>query len=650
VVVISTPSNDKSASHGGAPIRGVRTLLLGTALVVLLCAFTLDSNLRFGRYITAASLPNGAVFLFVVALCGNALVRRLRPRAALNVAELAILFSMLYVSAALPQASVAETLVTLAAPPPAAAAKLGNFEWQIPSWLQVQNPAAVRLFWRGLRTTGGAIPWSAWIVPLLGWSVFVALLLFSLYCLSRAFAHRWIREERVTFPLMELPLELLRSHDSPTPLWRSPLLYLGAVIPATMIVLGELHGYYPAMPEWQQILSFRTGEAWTDPPLNVLSDFTISVWPLVVGISYMLNGEVAVSIWLFHLLFQLQLLIWALAGYSPRVQSGALAFNSLDWIHSTEFGAAVVLSASLLLSVRREVARAAVTLFRRRDEELLVPPWAVAGFALANAGMLAWARAAGANALIGAAFLLCLYAIVIALARLVAAGGLYLVDNGATPQGLVYGLAGARTLAPGSQFVLAGQEALFGRADMSFLYFATNDSKLAAETGTENRWHSAGAVLSVAAALLSAYVFLIAWGYRYGAATFRAWPLNGMLTNVLDRTAGFATAAHGPNPWTYFGIAAGMLIGGFLLFMNRRFLWWAVSPFGFVVASSENITGQIWSSVFLGWLIAALVRRWGGLRAYRVLRPFFLGLILGDAVTFCSVVVMECVVGVRSGR
>src|SRR5205085_3734530 len=135
-------------------------------------------------------------------------------------------------------------------------------------------------------------------------------------------------------------------------------------------------------PEAQQILSFRIGEAWTDPPPNALSDFTISIWPLVVVISYMLNGEVAISIWLFHLLFQLQLLLWALAGYGPRAQAGAAAFNSLDWIHSAEFGAAITLSASLLLSLRREVVRAVMALFRRRSGDLPVPPWCVAGFAL----------------------------------------------------------------------------------------------------------------------------------------------------------------------------------------------------------------------------------------------------------------------------
>ena len=93
---------------------------------------------------------------------------------------------------------------------------------------------------------------------------------------------------------------------------------------------------------------------------------------------------------------------------------------------------------------------------------------------------------------------------------------------------------------------------------------------------------------------------------------------------------------------------AGAGIALFLLFLHRRFLWWAISPFGFVVASSWNIAYQIWSSVFIGWVVAALVRRYGGLKIYRAFRPFFLGLILGDAVTYCLVVLLESVLGVRA--
>jgi len=97
--------------------------------------------------------------------------------------------------------------------------------------------------------------------------------------------------------------------------------------------------------------------------------------------------------------------------------------------------------------------------------------------------------------------------------------------------------------------------------------------------------------------------------------------------------------------WSATIVGAG--IGLFLLAMNRRFTWWRISPLGFVIASSENVSGQIWGGAFIGWLISSLVKRYGGMPVYRRLRPFFLGLILGDVVVYCTVVLLESVIGVR---
>jgi len=96
--------------------------------------------------------------------------------------------------------------------------------------------------------------------------------------------------------------------------------------------------------------------------------------------------------------------------------------------------------------------------------------------------------------------------------------------------------------------------------------------------------------------------------------------------------------------WSATIVGAG--IGLFLLAMNRRFTWWRISPLRFVIASSENVSRQIWGGAFIGWLISSLVKRYGG-PVYRKLRPFFLGLILGDVVVCCTVVLLESVIGVR---
>jgi len=91
----------------------------------------------------------------------------------------------------------------------------------------------------------------------------------------------------------------------------------------------------------------------------------------------------------------------------------------------------------------------------------------------------------------------------------------------------------------------------------------------------------------------------------------------------------------------------GAAIGWLLMSLNRRFTWWRISPLGFVIASSFNVSGQIWGGAFIGWLVSSLVKRYGGMPIYRKLRPFFLGLILGDIVVYCTVVLLESLIGVR---
>jgi hypothetical protein len=648
-----------------APVRfrPACALLTGAACVAALTALSLFSNLRYGRYITASSLPSGAMFFFVLVLCVSAALGRLRRAWGLTPAELALVFGMLLISAALPQASVAETLVTLCASPayfPKSGPSAGAYGGEQAPWLLVRDAEAVRRFYEGdgpSFTGWRAVPWAAWAAPLAGWSAFALLFLLAVYCLARVFAHRWAREERVSFPLMELPLELLgalpRGSGEP-PVWRNPLLYLGAAIPAAMITMGQFHKYYPWLPAWEQIMTYPVGAGWeaSGPPLSALKDFTVTVWPLVIGVSYLLNAEVAVSIWAFHLLFWAQLYAYAALGYTAEnsAENGGRGFSPLDWIHNMEFGAALALAGTLLAPLRGEIARAWRRLLGRREPDApapTVPPSALAGFVLANAGMLVWGWLAGASPLAVGGFLVLIYVLVVALGRVVAAGGLYLVDNGVDPQPLLYGLAGPASFTKGSHYVLTGQQAIFGRADMSLFYFASNEGRVAQEAGVErSRWHGAALAVSVLLALGLSYFLILVWSYRYGGVTFRAYPYSWKVGGDFARTAGFLGAAQrGPSAWTYGGVLVGALLGLLLAYLNRTFLWWRVAPFGFAMASSWNVANQIWSSVFFGWLIASLVRRYGGLKLYRALRPFFLGLILGDGVTVTAMALLEIVVG-----
>jgi uncharacterized protein DUF6784 len=79
----------------------------------------------------------------------------------------------------------------------------------------------------------------------------------------------------------------------------------------------------------------------------------------------------------------------------------------------------------------------------------------------------------------------------------------------------------------------------------------------------------------------------------------------------------------------------GFVITCFLSLMRHRFLWWPLHPIGYVMAIYGGFS-EFWSSVFVGWLIKAIIMKFFGLRASRRAVPFFLGLILGDYVISSS--------------
>ena len=89
----------------------------------------------------------------------------------------------------------------------------------------------------------------------------------------------------------------------------------------------------------------------------------------------------------------------------------------------------------------------------------------------------------------------------------------------------------------------------------------------------------------------------------------------------------------------------GAAITAGLVWLNTRFVWWSLSPIGFLIASSYETNRSLWLNALIAWMLITLVRRYGGLRLERTLRPAFLGLVLGSYLPSGVLAIISAIFG-----
>jgi hypothetical protein len=97
---------------------------------------------------------------------------------------------------------------------------------------------------------------------------------------------------------------------------------------------------------------------------------------------------------------------------------------------------------------------------------------------------------------------------------------------------------------------------------------------------------------------------------------------------------------------TWLGVGAGLM--SLFLFLRTRLFWWP-HPMGYVMWLNMQCIFTMWFSYFLGWLIKALILKFGGMRAYASGRRFFVGLVVGEALATLLWIFIAWLAGVTGG-
>lgn len=577
---------------------------------------------RGGIWPTVLSSLFTVIFLLFVVASGNRLVQRWRPRWALRDEELLSLYPLLAVGAALGGTDVGQTLVHILGAPYHFATPENRWEAlfhrYLPQGLMVSDAEALHGFYNGHSTLYVWESLRPWLRPLAGWMTFIFLMLLAMHSLNVLVRRQWVEAERLTFPIVQLPLAMT---ESPT-FWRQPGLWWGFGIAAALDTLNGFHFLYPFLPAINCKIFLDLGRLLVNPPWNGIVWWPVTAYPFAIGLGFLMPLHLSFSCWFGLLLWKAQKVVERAMGYPPHWCAAMYSQEQVSGVWM-----AVLLFA---LWMGRKQWRFGG---REAQGEPFAPRTALLLMALGLAGMILFAHRAGMTWGFAAAYMGLYLAFSLSLTRMRAEFGPPCHDlYGAGPDQILVTWLGVET---------------FDRRDLTataVFYWLSRESPRSHPMPHQLEGLYLGSVRRLPLRRLW-WAMLVAgwWGgvavfwavlhycYLYGSEAKIRGPSTWFATEGFRRLEGWLVAPPQANVAGRVAMGVAFLLSLSLLWLRTRVLWFSFHPAGYAISSWWAIN-LLWFPLLLAWLAKHCVLRYGGLQAYRRARPFFLGLVLGEFV------------------
>ncbi len=246
--------------------------------------------------------------------------------------------------------------------------------------------------------------------------------------------------------------------------------------------------------------------------------------------------------------------------------------------------------------------------------------------------LVLWCLWAGMSAITAIVFFALFCILSIALTRLRVQAGLGCIHGPLTPQELmVVGVGsvriGARNLTILSHFHFMTREM---RGVISIMPSQLEGFRISELAKIKPRQLTLAIMLGSIVALFFAYHAMLRTIYALGGNMLNNWRVHDMPGQPFRTLSTMLQNPHQPDWMGMQFVGIGCLFTLFLGIMRMRFVWWPFHPIGFAAAFTERTIHWIWAPMLVGWCAKMLALKHGGVRTYRKLLPFFLGLILGD--------------------
>ena len=151
-----------------------------------------------------------------------------------------------------------------------------------------------------------------WLKPLAFWSCFSLVLIFTLLCVNILIRRAWTQHEKLSYPIIQLPLELTRNGTGGV-LFSNRLFQLGFSLTAIITLLNGLNFHYPAVPRLR--LRTEIGHLFTDKPFSAIGWMPLVIYPWIIGLVFFIPLELSFSVWFFYLFTKVQRITASIVGF-----------------------------------------------------------------------------------------------------------------------------------------------------------------------------------------------------------------------------------------------------------------------------------------------------------------------------------------------
>jgi hypothetical protein len=609
-----------------------RGLIIGATISALLGALIPYSDLVMrGTWIGLTSFPIASFFPLLVI----SLLNPLLPNP-LSKGEILTIYSMALVSAGIPSFGLTGLLIPYIAGPFYFASPENRFSEllhpYLPSWLFPRLKESVIWLYEGL-PHGIPIPWSTWILPLLSWTALAICVYLVFFCICYIFRRQWIENEKLAFPIVQLPIKLADAMEK-AKILKDRKLWLFALLPITIHTLNGLHFHWPFMP-YINVHLIPLDRYFTERPWDAVTPFWIRILFSIIGLTFLIPLDVSFSLWFFYFFFLAQQVLASAIGYPMKFVQ---AYPVREFVAHQMIGGITVFGLYMAWNARNEIRRRWGSEYRK--------PVMIMGIGILSISLWGWISGAG---FLHSLLLFLLYFLFqLVGTRLVCEGGMLYVQHPYRPFNIFLSALGTRPLGPRKIAMLSLFDHLFMLDNRSPLMPEVMQGlKMGNEAGIKASSILFAMAISVLVVIPISYWSYIRLMYSHGGLTLHPWFTTYYTQNLYCTwTSHLIRDGEPATPGAFLWIAIGGATMWLLMFAYRNFLWWPLNPIGYMMGASWPMI-NFWFSLFCGWAIKLLVLRYGGAKLYRSLIPPFLGLILGEFGMAGIWLIVDLITGVK---